>query len=90
MILTGIIRDVFPIETYGNFRKRVLWLTEVNKQYPNTWAIEFWNNDVSFLDKYATGQLVNVNIAVLGRLSEKNGEERVFNTIRGIKIEKLK
>ncbi len=90
MMLTGIIRNVHPEEKYGTFRKTVLWITEVGKQYNNTWSIEFWNDDGAWLRGYSTGQMVNVNIAIIGRLSEKNGEEKVFNTLRGIKIQKIK
>lgn len=43
MVLTGLIRDIFPEESYGSgpkpFRKRVLWLSEIGAQYPNVWAM---------------------------------------------------
>lgn len=89
MILTGLIRNIFPEETYGKFRKTVLWLQEINSQYPNTWQIEFWNDDGKWLKGYSTGVLVNVNIAVLGRLNTKNGQEVVYNTVRGVKIQRV-
>lgn len=93
-ILTGLIRNIFPEESYGNserkFRKTVLWLTEIGVQYPSTWEIEFWNDDGGWLKSYTVGNKVNVNVAIVGRLSSKNGEERVFNTIRGVKIQKIK
>ena len=96
MTLTGLIRDIFAEEAYPipgkekPFRKRMLWLTEIGSQYPNTYAIEFWNDDGSWLNNYAVGSKVSINFEVKGKLSVKNGEEKVFNTIRGIKIERLK
>lgn len=93
MVLTGLIRDIFHEESFGNgpkpFRKRVLWLSEIGSQYPNVWSIEFWNDDCSRLDNFSTGNKVNINFEVRGKMSTKNGEEKVFNTIRGIKIQKL-
>lgn len=92
-VLTGLIRNIFPEESFGNpdrpFRKRVVWLTEIGVQYPNTWQVEFWNDDGSVLDRFAIGNKVNIHYAVLGKMSSKNGEEKVFNTIRGLKIQKL-
>lgn len=91
MILTGIISNIFPEEVISvRFRKTCLWLTEVNMQYPQTWEITFLNDDGKWLAKYATGQLVNVNVALLGKLVQKDGKERIYNTIRGIKIERVK
>lgn len=95
MKLTGLIHTIFAEESYGNdpkkqFRKTVVWLQEINAQWPNTWSIEFWNDDAKVLKHYATGALVNINIAVLGRKTTKNGQENVFNTLRGLGIEKLK
>lgn len=93
MILTGLIRNIFPEEIYGNgdrtFRKTVLWLSEIGVTYPSTWAVEFWNDDGSWLKNFKTGMKVNINIAVIGKMSTKNGEERVFNTIRATKITKV-
>lgn len=94
MVLTGLIRNIFPEEAYGNserqFRKTIVWLQEINTKYPQCWSVEFFNDDAKVLKHYDTGTLVNVNIAVLGKLSTKNGEEKVFNTIRALKIEKIK
>lgn len=95
MILTGLIHTKFPEESYTGqsgktFRKTLIWLQEVNAQYPNRWQIEFWNDDAKVLKGYDTGSLVNVNFAVLGRVSKKNGEEFVYNTIRGLSITRLK
>ncbi len=95
MLLTGLIHTIFHEEKYGNdpkkqFRKTVVWLQEINAQYPNTWSIEFWNDDKDWLRGYATGQLVSINIAVLGRKTTKNGQEMVFNTIRATKITRIK
>jgi len=95
MILTGLIHTIFPEESHtGNsgktFRKTIVWLQEINVQYPNTWSIEFWNDDAKALKGYSTGALVNINYAVLGRKGSKNGQEYVFNTIRGLSITKLK
>jgi hypothetical protein len=90
MILTGIIHTIFEEEIISpKFRKTVMWLQEANEEQPQVWEISFFNNDGRWLNKYDAGQLVNVNIAVLGRLVRKNGEDRVYNTIRGVKIQEL-
>lgn len=90
MQLTGIIRDIFHPETYGNFKKRVFWLTQLNAERPNTWQLEMQGEDCALLDKYATGQVVECHIEILGKLSPKGDQERVFNTLKCIYIKKLK
>ena len=95
MILTGLIHTIFPEESYTGqsgktFRKTIVWLSEMNVANPNIWSIEFWNDDAQSLRGYSMGNKVNINIAVLGRKGSKTGQEYVFNTIRGVKIQKLK
>lgn len=92
MFLTGLIHTVFDQEQVTEkFRKRILWLQEINAQYPNTWEITFINNDCSVLDSYKDkiGTLVNVDYAVQGKLIRKVDKEFVINTIRGLGIKKV-
>lgn len=93
MFLTGLIHTVFEQEQITDkFRVRKMWLQEINAQYPNTWEVTFMNNDCAILDRYKnkTGLLVNVTYALQGKKISKNGEEFVYNTIRGLGIQELK
>lgn len=90
MILTGVIENIFPEESRGNFRFTNIWLQEQNSQYPQTWQISFFNDEAKWLKRFSSGDLVNVNVAILGKKRISNGQETVFTTIRGVKIEKLK
>ena len=93
MFLTGLIHTVFEAEQITpKFRKRVLWLKEINAQYPNTWEITFINDDCNALNAYKDkiGSLVNVDYALQGKLIQKGEKEFVINTIRGLAIKKVK
>lgn len=50
------------------------------------------NNDCAVAERYKkrTGLLVNVTYALQGKKVSKNGEEFVYNTIRGLGIQELK
>lgn len=88
--LQGVIKDIFPDEYYGNFRKRVFWLAEVNAKYPNTWAIECWHDDAcNELSSYRPGDAVKVTFEVKGKLWSKGGKEGVINTLRMTVIDRL-
>lgn len=89
-LLTGVIENIFPEESRGNFRYTNIWLQEQNAQYPNTWQISFFNDEGKWLKGFSTGMLVNVNVAILGKKRVSNGQQTVFTTIRGVKIQKLK
>lgn len=90
MILTGIIRDIFPEKTISsNFRFTEIWLLEANTKHGQCWSLQFWNDDAKALRGFQTGMLVNVNFAPIGRLTEKNGKETVYTNLRALKITKI-
>lgn len=83
IVLTGKIHTIFPSEIISSsFEKRVMWLSETSAQYPNTWSIEFQQNDCNMLDDYKEGQLVVCKIDIRGRHWVKNGREGVINTLK--------
>jgi hypothetical protein len=93
MILTGVIESIFPEESRNNFRWTTIWLQQ---QYANqgsrasVWEIKFFNDEAAWLKRFKTGDLVNVNVDIIGKKATYQGKETVFTTIRAVKIEKLK
>lgn len=89
----GVIRNIFPTETVGanNFKKRLLWVEEVEQQYPQFYPIEFTKDNTEVLNNYKPGDIVEVDANVNGRFYKKpaDGKEMVFVTIAGWKIKKL-
>ena len=88
--IEGIIDTVFNEETVGanNFKKRVLWL-KTEEQYSNTLEIQFTQHNTDLLDGVKSGERVRVTFGIAGRKNEKDGKERVFNSLNGFGISKL-
>ena len=88
--IEGIIDTVFNEETHGNngFKKRVLWL-KTEEQYSNTLEIQFTQQNTDLLDGVKSGERVRVTFGIAGRKNEKDGKERVFNSLNGFGISKL-
>ena len=86
----GIIERIFPEETHGNngFKKRVIWL-KTEEQYSQTLEIQFTQYNVGLLDGFQNGDRVRVTLGVNGRKTEKEGKERVFNSLNGFGIAKI-
>lgn len=89
LVLTGAIHTIFTTETYGDFRKRVLWLKEINVKNPNTWAVEFYHDDGDILGKFSGAEVVTCEVEVLGKLISKQGREFVINIFRCHGIKKV-
>jgi hypothetical protein len=90
IVLTGRIRNIFPTEVVGNgFKKRALWLDEVDKEYPQTYTIEFIKDDTDTLDKFGPGMEVECHINLRGRHAAKGDKEYVFNSLQCWRIKKL-
>ena len=89
-IIDGVIDTVFPEETFGQngFKKRVLWL-KTEEQYPQTLEVQFTQYNVGLLDGFQNGDRVRVTLGVNGRKTEKDGKERVFNSLNGFGIAKI-
>ena len=88
--IDGVIDTVFPEETVGQngFKKRVLWL-KTEEQYSQTLEIQFTQYNVDLLDGFQNGDRVLVTMGVNGRKTEKDGKERVFNSLNGFGIAKI-
>ena len=86
----GTIETIFDEETVGNngFKKRVLWL-KTEEQYAQTLEVQFTQNNVDLLDGFHNGDRVRVTLGVNGRKTEKDGKERVFNSLNGFGIAKI-
>ena len=86
----GTIERIFPEETHGNngFKKRVIWL-KTEEQYSQTLEIQFTQYNVELLDGYQSGERVRVMLGIAGRKNEKDGKERVFNSLNGFGIAKI-
>lgn len=90
-IVTGVLLDVFPTETFGAFKKCVFWLQELNSKYPNTWAIECWHDDaINEMRSYRVGDALKVSFEVKGKHWSKGGREGVINTLKMVLIERVK
>ena len=86
----GTIETIFDEETHGNngFKKRVIWL-KTEEQYPQTLEVQFTQYNVDLLDGFQNGDRVRVTMGVNGRKNEKDGKERVFNSLNGFGIAKI-
>ena len=89
---TGTVFKVHETETVGtnNFQKRVLWL-KTDEQYPQTVSIEISGQNIDLLDGLRPFDRVEVRWSLNGRYieSDKNGNEQVFNSVRGYGLKKL-
>lgn len=90
--LVGILTDVFPVEIFTNFTKKVFWLKEPDiERYPQHWAIELHGNDVERLKGIATGDRLECFCEIRGKkFNRRNGEEDIITTIKCIGITVLK
>jgi hypothetical protein len=78
VIITGVIKEIFPVETYGNFSKRVIWVEETDQQYPQTYPVEFHNARTCETDPYDLGSKVTCKCDLRGRKWDKAGKTGVI------------
>lgn len=88
--ITGAIHTIFPHEKYGDFRKRVFWVKEVNVKHPNIWSLEAWHDDTDNLDKLKgyVGE-VSCEVTIRGKMYSKNGRDGIINTLHCTGIKKI-
>jgi hypothetical protein len=87
--LTGILTDVFPIETFqSGFAKRVFWLKEPDtERYPQHWQIELQQSDVSQIDQYKTGDTLEVEVEIRGKKWEiYGGKQGIVTSLKCVGI----
>lgn len=88
--LTGVILSIFPEETYGNFRKKVIWIQELKQGYKNTWEIEFHHDDGMALVHYSENDTVECEIEIQGKYWSKPGKpDRVINCLKCTGLKKV-
>jgi hypothetical protein len=90
-IIAGVIYQINPVEQYGDFRKRVFWVQELNVKYPNTWQIEMWHDDVHALELLTTGNLVECNVTIKGKMVQgrNGGKDYIINILKCDSIKRL-
>lgn len=88
--IIGALHTIFPHEKYGDFRKRVFWVKEINAKNPNIWQLEMWHDDIDELDKFKnySGE-VSCEVSILGKMWSKNGRDNIINVLRCTGIKKI-
>jgi len=87
--LTGIVSEIFPVETRPTFSKKVFWLTEPDVlRYPNTWEIELHGTNTGRLAGIKVGDRLEVEVEVHGRKWQNTGKAKVFMSLKcvGLKV----
>jgi len=89
MEVTGKIKVIGNVETFGtDFTKRNLVVT-TNEKYPQDLNLEFVKDKCSLLDSYKVGDEVKVGINLRGReWINPEGVSKYFNSIVGWRIDK--
>ena len=88
--LIGYLTDVFQVETFPNFAKRVFWLKEPDtERYPNHWELELHTHDINEIGKYEIGDRLECEVEVRGRkYINRRKEESIGLSLKcnGIKL----
>ncbi len=91
MEFTGVIKKILPKEEVGQkqSQKQTILLEQVWEKYPNSLAIDFWNEKTMELPSYKEWDIVKVEINTNYReYEDRNGNKRVSNSIRAWRITK--
>ena len=89
MEVQGKVKVIGSTATFGakDFAKREIVVT-TEEQYPQDIMIEFVQDNVDLLDKFAVGQSVKIGINLRGReWINPQGEAKYFNSLQGWRIE---
>jgi hypothetical protein len=89
IIIKGKITDIFPPEIYGNLEKRVVWVQEIDVQYPQHFSLEFLQNDANIPDNFVLGDVVECKVDVRGRKWEKAGKVGVMNSLKCWRMDRI-
>jgi hypothetical protein len=75
--LTGFLTDVFPVETFPNFAKKVFWLKEPDtERYPNHWELELHQNEVTRINEFQIGDRLECEVEIRGRQFTNRRQEK--------------
>ena len=89
MEITGNIKSIGQVQTYGNFQKREVVIVTEDK-YPQTLLVEFTQKNVDKTQNNKVGDLVTVAINLRGKeWTNQKGETRYFNSIEAWSISSL-
>lgn len=89
MEITGKIKSIGQVQTYGNFQKREVVLVTEDK-YPQTLMVEFTQKNVDKTQNNKVGDRVTLGINLRGKeWTTPKGETRYFNSINGWSISSL-
>lgn len=87
MQITGTIVRLFQAQQISEkFKSQKVWVKETTGDYPNTFEVEFTNNNCAKLDAFAEGQEVVIDINLRGRYWQKDTREGVVTSLNGWKI----
>lgn len=87
MQITGTIVRLFQAQQISEkFKSQKVWIKETTGDYPNTFEVEFTNNNCAKLDVFAEGQEVVIDINLRGRYWQKDTREGVVTSLNGWKI----
>ena len=88
--LTGIVTDIFPIETYSGFKKRRFWIRQpTSEKYPQHWGLEVRTNQLNLLDSIKVDDEVMCTVNLLGKVAKnREGVKIVINTLQCWKLKK--
>ena len=85
----AVVTDIFPTDKITDrFSKRVIWI-KTDEQYPQVWEVQFANQNIDLLDNIEVNDRVEIQFGIQGKKSDKNGNERIINSINGFGIRKL-
>ena len=85
----AVVTDIFPTDKITDrFSKRVIWI-KTDEQYPQVWEVQFVNQNIDLLDNIEVNDRVEIQFGIQGKKSDRNGNERIFNSINGFGIRKL-
>jgi len=87
--LTGKIKVIGEVETYGTFTKKA-WVITTDEQYPQDVQLECHQDKTSLLDNYKVGDNVKASINIRGKeWVNPEGVAKYFNTLAAWRIEKV-
>lgn len=86
--LKGTLWFIGVTETVAeNFNKRIAWLRiDEDTDYPQIIEVEFIKDKCDLLNKYNSGDKVSVDVNLRGRVSEKDGKKRCYNSLNAYRI----
>ena len=87
MEITGVLQNISEVETVGakQTQKMTIIIEEVEKQYPNSLAIDVWGDKTMNAKAFNVGDMLKVTLN--SKTREYNG--KMYNSISAWKMEKV-